>query len=168
MVLSVATALATDAPTPAESTVVQGSPTTPTLVPCDIECPEEDGYFEVEPCSPLFCNCADGIGYEQVIRIIDTSKVRMGCVIISFRSATTASSSTRSTWSARSRKTIRIAKFVFRTGNKWHLFSNSRCIVQCCCPRSSFRHPSDSGRCRPGCGRRRRMGSPGSSRRLGL
>ncbi len=35
------------------------------LVPCDIECPEDNGYFETEACSSTFCSCTNGIGYEQ-------------------------------------------------------------------------------------------------------
>jgi len=30
-----------------------------------MECPAESGYFEVEPCSALYCSCTNNIGYLQ-------------------------------------------------------------------------------------------------------
>ncbi len=30
-----------------------------------MECPDENGNFEYEPCGTLFCSCTNGIGYEQ-------------------------------------------------------------------------------------------------------
>ena len=53
---------------PEESTtVMEGSTSLPPLVPCPFECPAEFGYFEVEPCSPLYCSCSNYIGYLQAM-----------------------------------------------------------------------------------------------------
>merc|ERR1712037_218729 len=44
---------------------LEGTSTLPPLVPCPMDCPAESGYFEVEPCSALYCSCTNFIGYLQ-------------------------------------------------------------------------------------------------------
>merc|ERR1719322_2240675 len=60
-----ATTTTTKAAPEESTTVMEGSTSLPPLVPCPFECPAEFGYFEVEPCSPLYCSCSNYIGYLQ-------------------------------------------------------------------------------------------------------
>ena len=90
------------------TTAADTTTTTQELIPCEFECPEENGYFEYEPCGTLFCNCANGIGYEQV-------KITRKLSILSSktfpRSVTRVWSSTLWRSAAPSRRTTRTANF---------------------------------------------------------